>query len=111
MNPRMTSADKIASVAPQGRAPPRRSKQQTRARPDSKAEPSGNTSNAVTTRHIIAKLSGFFASLKLTVVCLSVGIVLVFTGTLAQVDLGLFKAQNEFFRNFFVYWPPKGAAR
>jgi len=51
----------------------------------------------------------FFSSLRLTVVCLALGIVLVFWGTLAQVDLGLFKAQNEFFRSFFVYWGPKGA--
>jgi len=34
----------------------------------------------------------------------------VFWGTLAQVDLGLFKAQNEFFRSFFIYWGPKGAS-
>jgi hypothetical protein len=51
----------------------------------------------------------FFTSLKLTVVCLVLGILLVFLGTLAQVDLGLYKAQNEFFRSFFVYWGPKGA--
>jgi len=35
--------------------------------------------------------------------------VLVFAGTLAQVDLGLYKAQNEFFRSFLVFWGPKGA--
>jgi hypothetical protein len=35
--------------------------------------------------------------------------VLVFLGTLAQVDLGLYKAQNEFFRSFIVFWGPKGA--
>ena len=40
----------------------------------------------------------FFSSLRLTVVCLGLGILLVFLGTLAQVDLGLYKAQNEFFR-------------
>ncbi len=52
----------------------------------------------------------FFASLRLTVACLALGLVLVFWGTLAQVDLGLWKAQNEFFRSFFVYWTPKGSA-
>jgi len=52
----------------------------------------------------------FFASLRLTVVCLSLGMILVFWGTLAQVDLGLYKAQNEFFRSFFIFWGPKGAA-
>jgi len=50
----------------------------------------------------------FFTSLKLTVVCLALAAVLVFIGTLAQVDLGLYKAQNEFFRSFFIFWGPKG---
>jgi len=50
----------------------------------------------------------FLTSLRLTVACLCLGLVLVFIGTLAQVDLGLYKAQNEFFRSFFVYWTPKG---
>ena len=52
----------------------------------------------------------FFSSLKLTVVCLGLGMVLVFWGTLAQVDLGLYKAQNEFFRSLFIYWGPKTAS-
>lgn len=47
-----------------------------------------------------------FLSLKLTVACLVVGCVLVFWGTLAQVHMGLYKAQNEFFRSFFVFWQP-----
>ncbi len=58
-------------------------------------------------------LDGFinlFTSLKLTVVCLVLGMLLVFFGTLAQVELGLFKAQNEYFRSFFVYWSPAGAS-
>jgi hypothetical protein len=56
------------------------------------------------------RLIAFFASLRLTVVLLGCGIILVFWGTMAQVDLGLFKAQNEFFRSFFIYWGPKGAS-
>jgi hypothetical protein len=28
----------------------------------------------------------------------------------AQVQLGLYQAQNEFFRSFFVFWQPKGSA-
>jgi hypothetical protein len=35
--------------------------------------------------------------------------VLVFIGTLAQVDLGLYKAQEEIFRSFVIFWGPKGA--
>ena len=50
-----------------------------------------------------------FSSLKLTVTCLLLGCILVFWGTLAQVHLGLYKAQNEFFRSVFVYWQPGGS--
>ena len=50
-----------------------------------------------------------FTSLRLTVVLLTLGIVLVFWGTLAQVDLGLYKAQNDFFRSFFIFWHPAGS--
>ena len=36
-------------------------------------------------------------SLKLTVVCLGIAVVLVFVGTLAQVDEGLYQAQVRYF--------------
>jgi hypothetical protein len=58
---------------------------------------------------MLASLYRFFSSLKLTVTCLVLGCVIVFWGTIAQVHLGLFKAQNEFFRSFFVYWTPDGS--
>ncbi|HRT06915.1 MAG TPA: cytochrome c biogenesis protein ResB [Candidatus Paceibacterota bacterium] len=51
----------------------------------------------------------FFSSLKLTVVCLGLGLVLVFWGTMAQVEMGLYQAQNEFFRSLFIYWKPEGS--
>jgi len=54
----------------------------------------------------LERLIKFFASLRLTVVCLALGMVLIFAGTLAQVPLGLYQAQNEYFRSFFVYWQP-----
>ena len=47
-------------------------------------------------------------SLRLTVACLVAALILVFVGTLAQVDLGLYAAQAKFFRSFFVYWTPGG---
>ena len=37
-------------------------------------------------------------SLRLTVVCLVAALILVFVGTLAQVDLGLYAVQAKFFR-------------
>ncbi len=58
---------------------------------------------------MVDRLYGFFSSLKLTVVLLALGLVLVFWGTLAQVNLGLYKAQNDFFRSFFIYWSPPGS--
>jgi hypothetical protein len=58
---------------------------------------------------MLTSLYRFFSSLKLTVACLLMGCVLVFWGTLAQVHLGLYKAQNEFFRSVCVYWTPNGS--
>jgi ResB-like family len=59
---------------------------------------------------VLYRLIAFFTSLRLTVVCLALGLVLVFAGTMAQVDLGLYRVQTEFFRSFFVLWGPKGAS-
>lgn len=56
------------------------------------------------------RLIAFFISLRLTVACLVLGAVLVFAGTIAQVDLGLLKAQNQFFRSFLIFWGPSGAS-
>jgi len=58
---------------------------------------------------MLDRLIKFFTSLKLTVALLALGLVLVFWGTLAQVPMGLYKAQNEFFRSFFVFWQPEGS--
>ena len=58
---------------------------------------------------MLKNLYQFFSSLKLTVACLVLGCVIVFWGTIAQVHLGLYKAQNEFFRSVFVYWQPAGS--
>jgi hypothetical protein len=57
---------------------------------------------------MIDRFINFFTSLRLTVVCLALALVLVFVGTLAQVEIGLYAAQAEYFRSFFVYWTPKG---
>ncbi len=55
-------------------------------------------------------LIGFFTSLRLTVVCLALGLVLVFAGTMAQDPLGLYLTQEKFFRSFFVSGPAMWAA-
>jgi len=58
---------------------------------------------------ILDRILNFFTSLRLTVVCLCVALVLVLVGTLAQVEEGLYAAQNRYFRSLFIYWTPKGA--
>ena len=57
---------------------------------------------------MVHRFINFFTSLRLTVVCLGLALILVFVGTLAQVQIGLYAAQSEYFRSFFVYWTPKG---
>jgi len=52
----------------------------------------------------------FFTSVKLAVVLLGLGLILVFWGTVAQVKLGLYQAQGEFFRSLFIYWSPAGSS-
>lgn len=46
----------------------------------------------------------FFSSLQLTVVLLVLSMVLVFVGTLAQVNLGIWAVQDKYFRSFFILW-------
>ncbi len=52
---------------------------------------------------------GFITSLQLTLICLSVGLVLVFVGTIAQVRLGIDQAVALYFRSFVVWWSPGDA--
>ena len=46
------------------------------------------------------------ASLKLTIFCLACAMVLVFVGTIDQVHIGIFEAQNRYFKSFFLYFAP-----
>lgn len=50
-------------------------------------------------------------SLKLTIVCLSLAMVLVFFGTIEQVHLGIYGAQQKYFESLFVMWGPPGSNR
>lgn len=47
----------------------------------------------------------FLTSMRLTVVCLAFATVLVFIGTLAQVDEGLYQAQARYFKSFLIMRP------
>lgn len=46
----------------------------------------------------------FFSSLKLTVVLLSLSMALIFFGTLAQVETGIWKTQKDYFESLLVVW-------
>lgn len=51
----------------------------------------------------VNRIIRFFTSLRLTVVLLAFAIVLVFIGTLAQVDEGLYNAQARYFRQWLIF--------
>lgn len=55
----------------------------------------------ILTQRLLAVLS----SLRLTVICLSAALVLVFVGTLAQVDGGLHEVQRRYFQSMLIRWP------
>src|SRR5437588_9228192 len=57
---------------------------------------------------MLRKLIDLLTSLKLTIACLAAAMVLIFAGTIAQVHLGIYEAQQRFFQSLFVWWPPEG---
>ncbi len=59
---------------------------------------------------MINRVFQFITSLRLTVVCLCLGLILVFVGTLAQVKLGIFAAQAKYFHSLFVFWNVPGTS-
>ena len=64
---------------------------------------------ARTELHPIARFVDAITSLKLTIVCLGVLMVLVVACTLAQVRLGTFGAVDEYIRAFVVWWDLPGS--
>jgi len=54
-------------------------------------------------RTLVDRLISIFISLRLTVILLAFAIVLVFIGTLAQVDEGLYNAQARYFRQWLIF--------
>src|SRR5262245_38586563 len=50
-----------------------------------------------------------FSSLRLTVACLAIAMVLVFAGGLAQVGQVLYQAQARYFKSLLIWWSPGGA--
>lgn len=52
---------------------------------------------------MLDRLWKIFTSLRLTVTCLAFGIVLIFVGTVAQADEGLYQAQARYFKHWIVW--------
>jgi hypothetical protein len=52
---------------------------------------------------LLGNARDFFVSLKLTIVLLVFSMVLVFAGTLDQVNLGIWAVQEKYFRSFVIY--------
>ncbi len=52
---------------------------------------------------MLDRIIKFFCSLRLTVTLLALGIVLVFVGTVAQANEGLYQAQERYFKDWFVW--------
>ena len=52
---------------------------------------------------LASRLIKIFTSLRLTVILLAFAILLIFIGTLAQVDEGLYQAQARYFRQWIIF--------
>ena len=57
---------------------------------------------------MLGKFIDLITSLKLTIVCLAAAMVLIFAGTISQVHLGIWEAQQRYFQSLFVWWPAEG---
>jgi hypothetical protein len=57
---------------------------------------------------MLRRFIDLITSLKLTIVCLAAAMVLIFAGTLSQVHLGIWEAQQRYFQSLFVWWPADG---
>ncbi|MCM2303698.1 MAG: cytochrome c biogenesis protein ResB [Elusimicrobia bacterium] len=58
----------------------------------------------------MSRLVDGLSSLKLTIACLTLLMVLVVACTLAQVNLGIHMAVERYIRSFLVWWAPEGSA-
>lgn len=58
----------------------------------------------------LSKVVDGLSSLKLTLACLTLLMILVVACTLAQVNLGIHLAVERYIRSFLVWWAPEGSA-
>jgi hypothetical protein len=58
---------------------------------------------------VFERILAVLASMRLTVVCLVLAMVLVFLGTMAQTRSGIYQVQLDYFRSLIVLWEPGGS--
>ncbi len=58
----------------------------------------------------LSRLLAPLASLRLTLICLAAALVLVFAGTLAQVQYDTFFVQEKYFQSWLIWWIPASGA-
>ena len=58
---------------------------------------------------MLRRFIDLITSLKLTIVCLAAAMVLIFAGTISQVHLGIWEAQQRYFQSLFIWWPAEGS--
>jgi hypothetical protein len=56
-------------------------------------------------KSLLTSLFKVLSSMRLTMICLSAAMILIFAGTLAQVQLGIQIVQESYFQSIFVWWP------
>lgn len=61
-------------------------------------------------RSFVDRFVALVTSLKLTIVCLSLGMVLIFVGTIAQVRIGIDQAVEVYFRSLIVWGTVPGTS-
>jgi hypothetical protein len=71
--------------------------------------PKGSSRPAPRSPSFARQVFNFFSSLRLAVVFLFLAVLLVFIGTVAQVEEGLYAAQHRYFRSLFIWWQPGGS--
>lgn len=80
------------------------------AAPAAPAAPPTRPESANPRRSPWRRALGPLSSLRLTVGLLACGVIIVFIGTLAQTEDGLYVAQQRYFRSWFAVWAPQTQA-
>lgn len=79
---------------------------QSRANPQTGGKPTGRVAaQPVTLRSVLRKLFSPLASLRLTVTLLTLSMFLVFYGTMAQIESGIWTVVDEYFWSVWVWVP------